>query len=63
MIKLPSLNTVLGTIHSMFGEAPDLRPGRNTSYSVSDALKTGFSLIFFKSPSFNNFHNIYSTKK
>jgi hypothetical protein len=49
-------------VREYFNEAPDLRKGKNTQYSVSDALLSGFAVFFTKSGSFNNFEKTFAVK-
>jgi hypothetical protein len=62
MAKQPSLKTVFVRIQDMLAKAPDHRTGQNTTYPIIDALIYVFAVFFFKSPSFNHFHNVYVLK-
>jgi hypothetical protein len=50
--ELLSFEAFIGYLKSSFSLLPDKRKGKNTSYNISDAALSAFSVFFTQSPSF-----------
>ncbi len=55
--SLLTFDGLVSRLKSTFATLPDLRQGKNTSYSISDAAMSAFSVFFTQSPSFLSYQN------
>ena len=47
-----TIDTLLRAFEPVFEQLPDHRTGRNTTYTISDAVLSAFAVFFMQSPSF-----------
>jgi hypothetical protein len=47
-----TLDMLLRALKPIFEQLPDHRTGRNTTYTISDAVLSAFAVFFMQSPSF-----------
>ena len=47
-----TIDTLLRAFEPIFEQLPDHRSGRNTTYSIPDAVLSAFAVFFMQSPSF-----------
>ena len=47
-----TVETLLHAFEPVFEQLPDHRTGRNTTYSIPDAVLSAFAVFFMQSPSF-----------
>ncbi len=47
-----TIDTLLHAFEPVIEQLPDHRTGRNTTYTISDAVLSAFAVFFMQSPSF-----------